>query len=74
MKIELHFNTVNEGKYLFRGEDISTAIWAMLDETMKYHPEEVHCKLIKTELDKQNDRHFWTWKRLTGECNLNSVW
>ena len=71
MKIELLFSTANEGKYLYKGEDISTAIWAMLDEAMEFRSNEEYYKLIKTELDNQRDRHYWTWERINEDWGLS---
>ena len=71
MKIELLFSTANKGKYLYKGEDISTAIRAMLDEVMEYRSDDEYLKLIKTELNQQNDRHYWTWERITEDWELS---
>ncbi|WP_297094678.1 hypothetical protein [uncultured Draconibacterium sp.] len=70
MRIELLFSTANEGKYLFKGDDICTAAWAMLDEAVKTYPDKDQYQLLKTELAKQKDRHYWTWKRINCDLKL----
>ena len=52
MKIELLFSTANKGKYMFKGEDLSTAAWAMLEDAAQIYPNDEHCILLKTELEK----------------------
>ncbi|WP_319591788.1 hypothetical protein [uncultured Draconibacterium sp.] len=72
MKIELLFSAANKGKYMFKGEDLSNAASAMLDEAQQTFPDNEHYKLLRTELQKQKDPHYWTWERINYDWDIST--
>nr|WP_319271350.1 hypothetical protein [uncultured Draconibacterium sp.] len=71
MKTELLFRTANKEKYLYDGDDISKAAWAMLEDAVLASPDNDYYKHLKSKLEKQNEQYEWIWKRINYHWELN---